>query len=261
MMRSTLVFLFFFLLFGCYSQDVPIINDIRPRVELDQNRFDWLKANISSGECKETYTRFKSSYDRDWITYPTMYLVGSDESKWNYEFNSIDALRMTKMTAFLLKIGTDGLAQKRCEFIIARFIEYLNELNFDDYSGDTRENLLRTNCDYGGTLLDWTYDDMPIDLQQDFAIALYRVLEYFMDNYVLTRYGNSYVTSHNIYNCVLTMHAALALHNADGLTSSQKSKVNTWYQTLFDKWDKGILPAFAHFRDRYVWLEHCKTKA
>lgn len=248
-MRSVLVFLFFFLLFGCYSQDVPLVNNNHPRIELSQNRFDWLKENISFGECEETYTRFKSSYDRDWVTYPTMYLVGSDESEWNFQFNSIDAFRMSKMTAFLLKMGTDGLAQKRIEYIIARYIEYLNQLNFDDYTGDTRENLLRTNCDYGSVLLDWTYNDIPEEQEQDLAIALFRVFEYFMGNYVLTSSGDSYVTSHNIYNCVLTMRAALALHNAEGLSASQKADVDSWYKTLFDKWENGILPAFAYFRD------------
>ena len=248
-MRSILVFLFFFLLFGCYSQDVPVVNGERPRLELNQDRFDWLKANISSGECQETYNRFKSAYDRNWVTNSSTYLVGSDQSQWNFEFDSNDAFLMSKMTAFLLKMQTDGLALQRCEFIVSRYIEYLNSLDFDNYSGDTKENLLRRNCDYGGILLDWTYDDIPQALRQELSQALYPVLEYFMENYVLTPSGNSYVTSHNIYNCSITLHAALALHGADGLSSSQMSTVNSWYRTLVGKWENGILPAFAHFRD------------
>jgi len=181
-MRSILVFLFFFLLFGCYSQDVPVVNGERPRLELNQDRFDWLKANISSGECQETYNRFKSAYDRNWVTNSSTYLVGSDQSQWNFEFDSNDAFLMSKMTAFLLKMQTDGLALQRCEFIVSRYIEYLNSLDFDNYSGDTKENLLRRNCDYGGILLDWTYDDIPQALRQELSQALYPVLEYFMEN-------------------------------------------------------------------------------
>lgn len=248
-MRSGFVFLFFFLLTACYSQDVPTIHANRPRLDVSGERFNWLKANISGGESGETYSRFKSSYDRDWVTYKDTYLVGSDSNQWNYNFNSNAGFQMSRMTAFLLRLGTDGLAQKRCEFIISRYIEYLNGLNFSNYSGDTKENLLRTNCNYGGILLDWTYDDIPQILRQDLAKALYRVLEYFMQNYVLTPSGNSYVTSHNIYNSSITMHAALALHGADGLSSSQMSTVNDWYRTLVDKWENGILPAFAYFRD------------
>ncbi|WP_421919176.1 heparinase II/III domain-containing protein [Marinifilum sp.] len=248
-MRSVLVFLFFFLLFGCYSQDVPLVKEQHPRIELSQERFNWLKENISSGECKETYQRFKSAYDRNWITKSNTYLVGSDSTQWRYDFASNEAFPMLRMTAFLLRLGTDGLAQKRCEFIISRYIEYLNSLNFDSYSGDTKENLLRNNCNYGAILLDWTYNDVPRTKRQQLSRTLYKVLEYFMDNYVLTRAGNSYVTSHNIYNCGITMHAALALHGADGLSSAQISDVNSWYETLVDKWESGILPAFAHFRD------------
>ncbi|WP_321281583.1 T9SS type A sorting domain-containing protein [Marinifilum fragile] len=248
-MRSVLVFLFFFLLFGCYSQDVPLVNEQHPRIELGKERFDWLKANISSGECQETYQRFKSAYDRNWVTSSKTYMVGSDSTQWNYEFGSSDAFQMSRMTAFLLKLGTDGLALKRCEFIISRYVEYLNSLNFDNYSGDTKENLLRDNCNYGAILLDWTYNDVPQVKRQQLSKALFRVLEYFMDNYVLTSSGNSYVTSHNIYNCGITMHAALALHGADGLSSGQMSDVNSWYKTLVGKWENGILPAFAYFRD------------
>ncbi|RUT73625.1 T9SS type A sorting domain-containing protein [Ancylomarina longa] len=248
-MRSVFIFLFFFLLTACYSQDVPTIHANRPRLDISAERFNWLKANISGGESGETYSRFKSSYDRNWVTDADTYLVGSDSSQWHYNFNSNSAFQMSKMTAFLLQLGTDGLAQKRCEFIISRYIEYLEGLNFNNYSGDTKENLLRINCDYGGILLDWTYDEIPQALRQDLSKALYRVLEYFMENYVLTPSGNSYVSSHNIYNCSITMHATLALHGADGLSSSQMSTINAWYKTLVDKWENGILPAFAYFRD------------
>jgi hypothetical protein len=248
-MKSGLLLLLLAIAFNVLCQSVPTINAERPRLEISKERFDWLKANTSGGDSGETYNRLRSSYDSNWLTNSKVYMVGSDSTQWNYEWGSSTANQMSSLTSFFLQLGNDPLALKRCEFIISRYIEYLDGINFDNYSGDTRENLLRNNCDYGGLLFDWTYDHVPQNLRQRFAQSLYRVLEYYMNVYLLTGSGNSYVSSHNIYNCILSMRAVLALHGADGLSSSQMSKVNSWYQTLVGKWEDGILPAFAHFRD------------
>ncbi|MBI9059340.1 MAG: T9SS type A sorting domain-containing protein [Labilibaculum sp.] len=244
---STFILIGFFSIssFQVYAQ----VNANRPRIELGKERFDWLKSNISSGDSGDTYSSFKNSYDNNWITDSDHYLAGSDANQWSYSWNSTDAFVLSKMTAFLLQLGSDNLAKDRCEFIIGEYITYLDGINFNNYSGDTQENLLRNNCDYGGILLDWTYDHINSTLRQDLAVSFYRMLEFFMENYILTSSGNSYVSSHNIRNCVMTMRAAIALHGADGLSSSQKTQVNSWFTTLLDKWESGILPAFAHFRD------------
>lgn len=249
MMRFGLFMVFYLILFEASSQNAPAIHSQRPRLELGKERFDWLKNNISGGDSGNTYNSFKNSYDNNWITDAQTYLAGSDSTKWNYNWNDNDAHILSQMTAFLLQMGTDAQSKKRCEFIISRYIKFLDGINFDNYSGDTKENLLRENCDYGGILFDWTYDYISQTQRQKFANSLYRVLSYFMNNYILTPSGNSYVSSHNIRNCIVTIHAVLALHGANGLTSSQLGEVESWYQTLWGKWNNGILPAFAYFRD------------
>lgn len=246
-MKYTLIILlsYFFTISESYSQ----VNANRPRVELGKERFDWLRANISGGDSGDTYNTFKNNYDNNWITDSDHYLAGSNSSQWSYNWNNGDAFIMSKMSAFFLQLNQDNLSKDRCEFIITEYIKYIDGINFNNYSGDTQENILRENCDYGAILLDWTYDHISQSLRQDLATSLYRVLEFFMNDYILTASGNSYVSSHNIRNCVMTMHAAIALHGADGLSSSQMSQVNSWFQTLLGKWEDGILPAFAHFRD------------
>ena len=242
------IILFLFLIQSSY-QVYSQVNANRPRVELGKERFDWLKSNISGGDSGSTYNTFINSYNNNWITDSDHYLAGSNSAQWTYNWTNGDSYMLSKMTAFLLQLGTDNLAQARCEFIIEKYITYIDGINFDNYSGDTQENLLRENCEFGAILLDWTYDYIPVTQRQNLSVSFYRVLEYFMSNYILTGSGNSYVTSHNINNCIMTMRAAIALHGADGLSSSQLSQVNSWYQTLLGKWENGILPAFAHFRD------------
>ncbi|WP_461643421.1 T9SS type A sorting domain-containing protein [Labilibaculum euxinus] len=244
--RTIILFLF---LIQSYYQVYSQVNANRPRVELGKERFDWLKSNISGGDSGSTYNTFINSYNNNWITDSDHYLAGSNSAQWTYNWTNGDSYILSKMTAFLLQLGTDNLAQARCEFIIEKYITYIDGINFDNYSGDTQENLLRENCEFGAILLDWTYDYIPVTQRQNLSVSFYRVLEYFMNNYILSGSGNSYVTSHNINNCIMTMRAAIALHGADGLSSSQLSQVNSWYQTLLGKWENGILPAFAHFRD------------
>jgi len=248
-MKSFRILLLFLFLFISFTQAFTQVNEKRPRLELGKERFDWLKSNISSGDSGDTYNTFKNSYNNNWITESDHYLAGSNSSQWTYNWNNGDSFVLSKMTAFLLQLGTDDLSEARCEFIINTYITYLDGINFDNYSGDTQENLLRKNCNYGAILLDWTYDYIPQSLRQNLSASFYQVLEYFMNNYILTSSGNSYVSSHNINNCIITMHATIALYGADGLSSSQLSQVNSWYQTLLGKWENGILPVFAHFRD------------
>ncbi|PKQ63868.1 hypothetical protein BZG02_07560 [Labilibaculum filiforme] len=248
-MKGFKLFVLILFFIQSFSQAYSQVNANRPRIELGQERFDWLKSNISGGDSGSTYITFINSYNNSWITNSNHYLAGSNSAQWTYDWNDDDSFMLAKMTAFLVQLGTDNLAKARSEFIIENYIRYLDGIDFANYSGDTQENLLRKNCEYGAILLDWTYNDIPVSLRQRLASSFYRVLEYFMNNYVLTSSGNSYVSSHNINNCIMTMRAAIALYQADGLSSSQLSQVNSWYQTLLGKWENGILPAFSHFRD------------
>ncbi|MFA8435824.1 MAG: T9SS type A sorting domain-containing protein [Marinifilaceae bacterium] len=231
------------------AQTYPEIRNERPRIQIDQNRLDWLKANINGGESGDTYSKFKGNYDLLWITDPKLYLAGDDSTQWTWDWESGDAVVQATMTAFLLQMETDPLAGKRCEFIVSRLVEFMNQLNFDQYPIYTKESLLREYSDIGALLLDWTHDEIPLDLRQSMTKALYRTNKIFMDEYILSESGTSYVSSHNIYNCVITLQNVLAMYYADGLSSEEQNQLEIWYGVLMEKWDQQILPVFGYYRD------------
>ncbi|MCK4677387.1 MAG: T9SS type A sorting domain-containing protein, partial [Bacteroidales bacterium] len=71
----------------------------------------------------------------------------------------------------------------------------------------------------------------------------------FMNTYILSGSGNSYVSSHNTWNNIFCNQNALTLYNADGLTPQQKDTVIQWYETIYDKHINGFIPCWTYYRD------------
>ncbi len=250
-MKKIFLLLNVFVWHFCFAQ-APVIKSTHPRVDVQQERFEWLKQNIDSGECKTTFEKFKWYYYEEWLPSEDFYMLGDDINNWNCNWESPEAREMAKLTAFLVQIDYDTLSVTRCNFIASKYIDFLNHINFDDYEDhDTHENIFRFNCNEGSLFFDWAYNCLESEIRQGLAKALYRFLETFLYDYIIDiEGGSSYVCSHNIFNCVVAMRTCLALHDAEGFSIEEKHNIDEWYEILFDKWDTGILPAQAYFRGK-----------
>ena len=237
MPRVFLLLLFELMTKVSFSEGYPVIHNSRPRIWADQSRFDYISANVSTGECGTTYSDFLYRYNNYWINDPELYLLGSDSTLWTLNWNSLWAQNEGIFTAFLWKVTHDPLANKRCRFIIRKFSERIDSTNFANIEWYTKETLLRTFSDVGGVLLDWCYDSIPENIRVDLAKSIYRMNREFMNTYVLSGSGNSYVSSHN------------ALYQSSGLSPQQQDTVVQWYQAIYDKWINGFLPCYTYYRD------------
>jgi hypothetical protein len=114
----------------------------------------------------------------------------------------------------------------------------------------TKETLLRILSDAGDLILDWCYNSLPTNRRQQLVQSIFKMNREFMAEYILSTYGNSYVSSHNAYNSVQTMQNAITLYQADGLNVSKLDSVWNWYTILYDKWTNGFLPIYGYYRSR-----------
>ena len=231
------------------AQQYPLITNARPRIYLDSTRFAWLQANYTTGECGSTFTSFVNVMNNNWYNDPQLYLLGNDSSLWTWNFASTWAAPEAYYTVFIFKVNQDPLALKRCRFIINKINSRFDTLNFANYDWYTNENTIRSLADMGGMLLDWCYNDLPPSIRQQLVQNLYRVDRYFMNTYINSSAGNSYVSSHNAWNTFFANQYALVLAYADGLTPQQQDTVQQWYRTTIDKWTNGFEPCYAHYRD------------
>ncbi len=238
-------------LFACSldAQEYPVIKSSRPRIYIDSTRFAWLQLNRTTGDCGSTFTSFQNALNNNWYNDPQLYLLGSDSSLWTWNFNSAWASSEAIYTVSLFKITNDPLALKRCRFIISWINNRFDTLNFSNYDWYTNENTIRGLADMGGMLLDWCYNDIPQSMRQQLVLNLYKVDRYFMNSYITSSAGNSYVSSHNAWNTFYANQYALVLAYADGLTLQQQDTVQQWYRITVDKWTNGFEPCYAHFRD------------
>lgn len=244
-------FMFLFLLFPFFSgaQSYPGIHFSRPRIYLDSARFAWLNANRSSGDCGVTYTAFVNAVNNNWYNDPQLYLLGNDSTLWTWDFNSGWATDEALFTASLYKITDDSLALKRCRFIITQLNGLYDTLDLATHDWYTNENYIRSFSDVGGVLFDWCYDDLPPAMKQHLAQNLYKVCRYFMNTYITSGAGNSYVSSHNAWNTIYANQYTLVLDSADGLTSAEMDTVRQWYRITYDKFENGFFPCYGYFRD------------
>lgn len=125
-------------------------------------------------------------------------------------------------TIFMYKLNLDSLSLKRCRFLAQTIIDTLNAADYDAMAFYEEEDFVRKFSDVGSLLMDWCYDDLPETMLHDLVRAQYAMNREFMNTFVLSASGNSYVSSHNAWNCVFTNQNALALYDAAGLSEAQK---------------------------------------
>jgi hypothetical protein len=71
----------------------------------------------------------------------------------------------------------------------------------------------------------------------------------FMNTFIYSSAGNSYVSSHNTWNTIFCNQNVLALHDADGLTAAEKDTVLQWHRALYDKLIYQFIPCWTYYRD------------
>jgi len=256
---KNILFVFVFLIgvSNLYSQTYPVINDSRPRIIVSAQRFNWLDSNINSAQVSPVYNEFRYRYDNWWIPTPDFYLVGEDSTQWTYKIRYFsesesgfaqDMLYNAVFSAFLWKIKHEPVMMKRIRFVVSKFNIAVDTSDFNTLPSTSKEAVLRYFGNLGSTLLDWCYDDLPGDLKAHLSQSLYKINSSFMYNYLWNAAGNSYVSSHNAYNCVLTMQNVMALHNAYGLMPHQQDSVTAWYHLIYDKWINGFFPIYSYYR-------------
>ena len=246
----TLIFNFSFLVFHfSQAQTYPVIHQSRPRIYIDSARFAWLSANITSGDCQTTYNSFHNAVYGNWYNDPQLYLLGSDSTLWTWDFNSNWEPYQIKFVPSLFKINGDISELKRCRFLITQLNNRFDTLDFANYDWYTNEDNIRDFSDAGGMLLDWCYNDIPQLMRQHLAQNYFKVARYFMNTYITSSSGNSYVSSHNAWNTFYANQYALVLAHADGLTALQQDTAQQWYEITYDKWMNGFNPCYAHYRD------------
>lgn len=248
-MRKIIFLLLFISLSELLGDDMPWVSQERPRVICSASRFQWLKNNLQNGECKETFDLFKYRYENWWINDPELYLEGEDSTKWTWDWYSSWARDESVYTALMFKLTDDELALKRCRFIFRKFLEIVDTINYNNLSWYEKEEFFRKMSDAIGIPLDWCYDYLPSDLRAKVVQAFYSMNRAFMDIFILSSAGNSYVSSHNAWNCVFAMQNTLVLFHSEDLSFVQDENVLNWYTTLYNKWEKGFLPVYGYYRD------------
>jgi hypothetical protein len=251
MLKKTFLCLFFIAEIYCSNAQIyPVIHTNRPRIYADSSRLAWLKYNITiPGDCQNTYNSLVNSYNSNWITDPQLYLAGADSTLWTWDWSSGWSGDEAFLTVFLYKLTNDLNALKRCRFIARQVINRIDTANFSIMDWYVKENLLRQMSDAGDLLLDWCYNDFPDTLQHQLTRSIYRFTREYMNTYILSGAGTSYVSSHNAWNNVFCNQDVLTLYGAGGLDSFQNDTVNQWYQAVYDKWINGFFPCYGYYRD------------
>jgi hypothetical protein len=217
---------------------------------LENERFSYLKQKIETeGDCKNTYNDILFAYNNWWINDPQLYLLGSDSTKWTWDWSSKWAANELMLTVLFYKLNDNPIGLKRCRFIASEFISKIDSVDFKNLSWYEKEDLLRQMSDAGGVLLDWCFEDLPIELRKKLSLSMYEMNREFMNTYILSSAGNSYVSSHNTWNNIFCNQNALVLYEADGLDQMQKDTVIGWYHVLYDKLINGFLPCWTYYRD------------
>lgn len=228
----------------------PVVKTGRPRIYADQGRIDWLKANNQiAGEFKTDYDRYMYSYKWNYLTRPNLYLAGTDPGQWTWDWNSYSAKNQIFFTVFTYKVTDDPLELERCKFLAQQVITAVNDADFSSMEYYTKETFLRDISETGGFILDWCYDDLPVTLRSDLVQAMYTQNSEFMDTYILSDRGTSYVASHNILNTIICNQNSLVLYHASELTTAQQNTVESWYRTVYDKLVNEIIPCWTYYRD------------
>lgn len=248
MKKTILLFILVLNMIVLFAQ-YPTIHNNRPRIWIDSTRFTELQFLITlPGEAQNTYNDVKYAYDNWWITDPQLYLAGSDSTLWTWDWSSQYAANESLLTLFLYKMSNDPIALKRCRFIAQQIIVLMDTIDFPNMEWYEKESLLRQLSD-NSILLDQCYDEFPVNLRDSLVQRLYAMNREFMNTYILSSSGNSYVSSHNTWNTIYCNQNVLALYNAAALTSQQKDTVNQWHETLYNKLINGFIPCWSYYRN------------
>lgn len=240
------------LLFASYvtSAQYPTINSNRPRIWVDSTRIAWLQSNVTlTGDCQNTFNDIQTAYNNWWINDPQLYLLGSDSTLWNWNWNSEWSDDEAQLSLITYKLSYSPLELKRCRFIARQVIETVNTTNFSTMPWYPKEDLLRKLSATGDLLLDWCYDEFPATLRDSLAQSIYALTSEFMNTYIYSSEGNSYVASHNVWNNIYCNQNALVLYQASGLSLAQLDTVNQWYEDVYDKFTNGFIPCWTYYRD------------
>lgn len=228
----------------------PPIHAQRPRMLADGARIAWMQANhLLPGEFGDTYAEFLYRYENWWINDPQLYLLGPDSTQWTWDWTSVYATNEAEFTVALWRVAGDPLNLKRCRFLARQVIGRLDTAHYATMEWYAAEVLHRQMSAAGMLLLDWCYDDLPVPLRDSLTVVLYGQARAFMQRFILSTAGTSYVSSHNTWNCVYANQNALVLAGAAALTAQQQDTVLQWHQVVYDKWVNGFLPVYAHYRD------------
>ncbi len=250
MLKKILLFVFLILPSVFVLAQYPLIHTERPRIYADSSRISWLHDHITvPGECRDTYTNFLYAYNNWWINDPQLYLLGSDSTQWTWDWSSQWAGSEAFYTVFIYKITGDALALKRCRFLSRQVVSYISTAAFTGMEWYTKENLLRQMSDAGDILLDWCYTDLPSAQRDELAQSVYLMNREYMNTYILSGSGTSFVSSHNTWNTIFCNQNTLSLFESSGLTAQQKDTVSQWYQAVYNKLTNGFIPCWTYYRD------------
>ncbi|MCX6247945.1 MAG: T9SS type A sorting domain-containing protein [Bacteroidetes bacterium] len=232
------------------SAQYPSINANRPRIYADSTRLAWLKDAITiPGDCQNTYTSMAYAYYTWWINDSQLYTLGSDSTLWHWDWSSQWASQQTFLSVLIYKLTNDPLELKRCRFVAQQVINRIDTADFAAMEWYAKEGLLRTLSDAGDILIDWCYDDFPPALRDQLAQRIFVMNREFMNTFIYSSAGNSYVSSHNTWNNIFCSQNALTLHDASGLSVQQKDTVNQWFRFVYDKHINGFIPCWTYYRD------------
>lgn len=249
----TLLTLFTFINIYAY----PVIKIEHPRLYISQERFNYLDSHKTQLPVSTFYNQFVSNYFGWWYNVPDFYLVGNDSTNWNYNFRYFnaneagyrdDVLYTGLFTAFIFKLNHDPIQFKRTRYVIRRFNAAVDTMNYGGYSGDNLESMLRYFGMLGSALYDWCYSDIDSTSRDQLASAMYKLNRKYMSSFINTSGGNSYVSSHNAWNCVLTLQNIISINGSSALTAQQQDTLTNWYHTLCDKWETGFFPVYGYYR-------------
>ncbi|NUQ26159.1 MAG: T9SS type A sorting domain-containing protein [Saprospiraceae bacterium] len=228
----------------------PAININRPRIYADSARLTWLQQNITlPGDCQNTFNATLYAYNNWWVNDPQLYVLGTDSTLWTWDWNSQWADDQVQLSLLIYKLTNDTLELKRCRFIAQQVIDKINTSDFGAMAWFPKEEVLRKMSTCGGLLLDWCYDDFPLTLRNQLTQSLYAMNREFMNTYIYSNAGTSYVSSHNTWNNIYCNQNALVLHQASGLTPLQQDTVIQWYEDVYDKLINGFIPCWTYYRD------------
>lgn len=235
--------------FEAFAQ-YPNIHSNRPRIYADSARFAWMQSNLAvAGDFQTSYNEFEYRYNNWWINDPQLYLLGSDSTQWTWDWGSQYSQNEAIFTIFMYKLNEDSLSLKRCRFLAQKAIDTLNSVDYSTMAFYDKEDFVRRFSDVGSLLIDWCYDDLPDTLLHELVRAQYKMNREFMNFFILSAAGNSYVSSHNTWNNIYCNQNALVLHEAAGLSILQQDTVTQWYQAVYDKHINGFIPCWTYYRD------------